>query len=311
MWHAGKILIHPTKMINMRNFIHAPAGFMVAMILLCSLLSCKQQQRQIETVVSVSIQPLKYFVDRLTGNSLEVNIMVSPGASHSTYSPTPQQFRRLSDSGFYIRIGYLGYEQAWIGRLSELNPGMEVLNLSDYTELIRGGEIDHGDHKHEGGIDPHIWMSPAVMKSLLPEISNLIIRTYPDLKEAVEQNCPELMAEIHDLDMVFQSLSKEMEHHSFMIYHPALAYLARDYGFTQISIEHEGKEPSPAMLQRIIRDAREHNIPVIFIQTEYDMRSAELISRETGAPLAQINPENYDYFEIMNEVIGHMREYMK
>jgi len=281
------------------------------MILMISLSSCRQQSGEVETVVTVSIQPMKYFIDRLTGNALEVNVMVPPGASHSTYSPAPQQFRRLSDSGFYIRVGYLGYEQAWIGRLRELNPTMEVLNLSDHTALIQGDEIDHGDHKHEGGIDPHIWMSPRVMQDLLPNIKEIIVRVYPDLEEVVAENYPVLMAELGELDREFRHLPQELTHNSFMIYHPALTYLARDYGFTQISIEHEGKEPSPAMLQRIIRDARDHHIPVIFIQAEYDMRSAELISKETGAKMAQIRPEGYDYLQIMHQVIGHMREYMK
>ncbi len=273
--------------------------------------ACQQTDRQPEMVVSVSIQPLQYFIDRLTDEALEVNVMVPPGASHSTYSPTPQQFMRLSDSGFYIRIGYLGYEQAWIGRLRELNPDMEVLNLSEHTELIVGEEIDHGDHTHEGGIDPHIWMSPRVMQSLLPKIRDMVVAIYPELDEVVQRNYPLLADEMAEMDRLFESVHTELANHSFMIYHPALTYLARDYGFNQISIEHEGKEPSPAMMQRIIRDAKAHDIPVIFIQAEYDMRSAELIGRETGAQLAQINPEGYNWQEIMTEVAELMREHMR
>lgn len=295
----------------MRRNVFTLSGFLAALTLLSFSPGCQRSAKQPEPVVTVSIQPVKYFIDRLTDGALEVNVMVPPGASHSTYSPTPQQFRRLSDSGIYIRIGYLGYEQAWIGRLSELNPGMTVLNLSDHTELIRGEEVDHGDHTHEGGIDPHIWMSPAVMQSLLPEIKEAIVNVYPDLGTIVEENYPVLDAEIKEVDETFRQLSSELGQKSFMIYHPALTYLARDYGFNQISVEHEGKEPSPAMLGRIIRDAREHEIPVIFIQAEYDMRSAELISSETGASLAQINPEGYDWHEIMNDIIALMREHMQ
>lgn len=285
---------------------------MISSIMLTMLLpGCQQRDRSPEMIVTVSIQPVSYFVDRLTDGALEVNVMVPPGASHSTYAPTTQQFMRLSDSGIYIRIGYLGYEQAWIGRLRELNPDMTVLNLSDHAKLIQGEEIDHGDHVHEGGIDPHIWMSPRVMQSLLPKIRDVILDVYPELTEIVEQNYPVLEEELATFDQAFRQLSEELTHKSFMIYHPALTYLARDYGFTQISIEHEGKEPSPAMLSRIIRDAREHDIPVIFIQAEYDMRSAELVSRETGAKLAQIKPEAYNWNEIMSEVLTLMHKHLR
>ncbi len=253
-------------------------------------------------VISTSILPLKYFIDRLTEEMIDVNVMVPPGASHGSYSPTPLQFKKLSDSGLYVRIGYLGYEQAWIGRLRELNPSMEVLALSDHIELIQGGEIDHGDHKHEGGIDPHIWMSPEIMLQLLPMIRDALIEVYPDLQRIIEKNYPALTEDIAAVHQEFVNLSDKLAQKSFMIYHPALTYLARDYGFNQVSIEHEGKEPSPAMLSRIIRDAREFSIPVIFIQEEYDMRSAELIGKETGARLVQINPLAYNWIESMQSI---------
>lgn len=303
--------LHPTKKAKMNKYTH-PSLFMISSVMLVLLFSgCRQRDRSPEMIVTVSIQPLGYFVDRLTDGALELNVMVPPGASHSTYAPTTQQFMRLSDSGIYLRIGYLGYEQAWIGRLRELNPEMTVLNLSDHTELIQGEELDHGDHVHEGGIDPHIWMSPRVMQLLLPKIRDVILGVYPELTQLVEQNYPSLAEELAAFDEAFIRLSEELTQKSFMIYHPALTYLARDYGFTQISIEHEGKEPSPAMLRRIIRDAREHNIPVIFIQAEYDMRSAELVSRETGAKLAQIQPEAYNWNEIMSDVLTLMREHLR
>ncbi len=285
------------------------ARLMVVGLLAFGLQACSQGLRkQSERIVSVSIQPIGYFVDRLTENALHLNVMVPSGVSHGAYSPTPQQFMRLSDCDMYLRIGYLGYEQAWIGRLNELNPSMKVINLSEHVTLIRGMEIDHGDHKHEGGVDPHIWMSPLVMKDLLPVISNAITKVYPEMEAVIVRNYPELESEIDALHHGFMELSATLTNKSFMIYHPALTYLARDYGFTQVSIEHEGKEPSPAMLGRIIREARDYSASVIFIQEEYDMRSAELISKETGARLLQINPLAYDWMASMQGLKRLMQE---
>lgn len=276
----------------------------VAMVwLITGLQSCNQfQNSQATQTVSVSIAPLQYFVDRLTDSVCEVNVMVPTGSSHATYSPTPQQFRKLSDSDIYFRIGYLDYEQAWIDRFQELNKSMKLVNLSDYVELIRGEEVDHGNHKHEGGVDPHIWMSPLVIRDLLPVMRDVLVEEYPELAETITSNYSILMGEVEALHKDFTVLSETLTNKAFMIYHPALTYLARDYGFTQVSIEHEGKEPSPAMLGRIIRDAREYTTRVIFIQEEYDMRSAELISQETGARLLQINPMAYDWMESMHDL---------
>lgn len=279
-------------------------------VLLVTVASCGRQKEN-RDIVSVSIQPLEYFVDRLTGGGLEVNVMVPAGSSHGTYSPTTQQFQRLSDSRLYLRIGYLGYEQAWIGRLNELNPGMRVLNLSDHTMLIRGDVIDHGDHVHEGGIDPHIWMSPAVMMEVLPVMRDFIVESFPDHGDVVRENYPLLESDIIDVHLQLANLNNTLSRRSFMIFHPALTYLARDYGFTQVSIEHEGKEPSPARLAGMIREAREHAIPVVFIQEEYDIRNARLISEETGAEIVRINPLGYNWLETMQELIETLKAHMQ
>ena len=266
--------------------------------------SCKRQTGQdYGPVVSASIIPLEYFVDRLTDKALEVNVMIPPGASHATYSPTTSQFRKLSGSGIYFRIEHLGYEKAWINRLSEMNPHMRVLNLMQGMDLIRGEEIDHGDHVHEGGVDPHIWMSPAVILKILPKMRDAIVEVYPELYETVEHNYLKLTEEIELLDQEMRETVESLSNKRFMIFHPALTYLARDYGLEQIAVERGGKEPSPAMLSHIIREARTYDIPVIFIQREFDVRSADLISRETGAEIVQINPLAYNWDENIRELI--------
>lgn len=263
-----------------------------------------------EPVISVSILPLQYFVDQLSGENLEVNVMIPHGASHGTYSPTTRQMQKLSDSEMYLRIGSLGYEYAFIDRLQELNPRMQVLDLTRHVELIRG-VIDHGDHVHEGGIDPHIWMSPRVMLSLLPVMRDGLLEAYPHLQQQVESNYPALFQQVLEIDKQMDQLTRELQRKRFMIFHPALTYLARDYGLEQISIEHEGKEPGPGQLGRLIQAARDETIRVIFIQAEYDQRNASLVSRETGAQIIQINPLEYNWPRNMNHLMEIFNQYMR
>lgn len=259
-------------------------------------------------IVSVSILPQKYFIDELTGGAIDVNVMIPPGASHATYSPTPMQFQKLSDSRLYIRIGFLGYEQAWIHRLKELNPSMEDLNLSDKTKLIHGEAYQHGDHVHEGGVDPHIWMSPAVMLELLPLMKRSLIDNFPGLKDTIEARYPLLYAKIEASHQKLADATAGLTNRSFLIFHPALTYMARDYGLEQIAIEQDGKEPSPALLARTIAYAKEKGIKVIFIQQEFDVRNAQLVSQETGTKLIQIDPLAYDWVESMDQVIIKLQE---
>ncbi|MFP4065269.1 MAG: metal ABC transporter solute-binding protein, Zn/Mn family [Bacteroidales bacterium] len=130
-----------------------------------------------------------------------------------------------------------------------------------------------------------------------------IIGEYPELEETVIGNYQKLFSQINELHNQWETLSLQLTHDTFMIFHPALTYLARDYGFTQVPVERGGKEPSPATLRRIIDMARNRDIPVIFIQQEFDVRSAQLISEESGAELVQINPLAYSWQEEMEHLL--------
>jgi zinc transport system substrate-binding protein len=273
--------------------------------------ACSGNERN-KNVLSVSILPQKYFVDELSGGAIEVNVMIPPGASHATYSPTPQQFKKLSDSRAYIGIGHLGYEQSWMPRLAELNSEMKLLDLSTKTGLI-AGSCDHHNHDHDHdhhGVDPHIWMSPAVMLELLPHIKSILIETFPEHKAVVEANYRALYDKIAGCHERMENAVAGLSHKQFMIFHPALTYLARDYGLEQIAIEEDGKEPSPAFLASVIRKAKNENIPVIFIQQEYDIRNAEMISKEAGIALVQINPMTYNWVDGMHELTSVIETYL-
>ncbi len=295
----------------MRTITRISYLWVITMALLTGFWGCNQPAASDDKpVISVSVMPLKYFVDRLTNEALEVNVMVPQGASHATYSPTARQMQQLSDSEIYLRISSLGYEQAFIHRLEEMNERMSIVELTQGLELIRGRE-KHGDHYHEGGIDPHVWMSPQVMLDILPVIKQTLMKQYPDMALTLENNFSLLMEEIELIDQQFRQLVPTLSQQRFMIFHPALSYLARDYNLQQVAIEHEGKEPSPVQLERLVREARAEDIPVIFIQEEFDLRNADLVSQETGAEVVQINPLAYNWTDSMRQLLETFRKHLQ
>lgn len=270
---------------------------------------CAIKPRESKELVSATILPQKFFIDKISNGNLAVNVMIPPGESHATYSPTARQFQEMSDSKLYVSMGYIGYEQIWMSRLKELNGEMNTLSLSDKIELITGIE-DHGDHVHEGGIDPHVWMSPKSALKFMPILKDALIKSFPHQKDSFEINYASFEKELIELDLLATEKLTNLKNKQFLIFHPALTYMARDYGLTQVSIEQEGKEPSPAFLASVIEKAKNDNIPVIFIQQEYDVRNAQLVSKEAGIHLVQINPMNYEWLESMKEIINLLDRYL-
>ena len=247
-------------------------------------------------VLFVSILPLKYFTDKIVGDTYKVEVTVPPGVGPETYSPTPKQIMLLSEAKAYFSIGYLGFEQSWLENFRSTNPNLQLFITSKDIDLIRDGE-HHGEHVNLQGVDPHIWSSPKAAVQIAKNICNGMIQIDPGNSELFRKNLSVLQTEIEKVDSTVITLLAKASSKKFIIFHPALGYFARDYGLTQLSIEFEGKVPSPKHLQTVIETAKSENIKFVIIQKEFDQKNAEIIAKETGSKIVQIDPLDYHWPE--------------
>ena len=277
-------------------------------IIIVSLFSCMNQETDGKRVITTSIPPFKYFVEAIAGDGFEVNVIVPPGASPATFEPTPSVIRALGKSDMLILDGYLGYELAWAGQLKEINPGIKTLVLAESQVLIYGEEHQHGDQQHYSGVDPHFWVSPVAAQKMASAILKFLNETWPGESEQFTANYSVVENEIRETGLYLDSLLSGLEQRSFMIFHPALTYLARDYNLEQVAVETEGKEPSPLGLKEFIDHGRSENIGVIFVQREFDKKNALTIASEIGAKVVEIDPLSENWPETVRSLGRALRE---
>ena len=261
------------------------------------LVGCNRVGSGVDTrIITVTISPLKYFVETIGGKDFVVNVMVPPGASPHTYEPMPDQIVGLSKSIAFISDGYLGFELTWMDRFNEINPRMKKLVLADNQDLIFSETAPEGsyENQHEG-VDPHFWISPVSGRIIAESVKNLLVELYPEHRELYNKNLVSLLDTIDKLDNKAKELLGKLPERSFMIFHPALAYIARDYNLNQIAVEYEGKEPSPSQLKNIIDLGKSTNTKFIIVQKEFDRKYADEIANEIGAKVYVIDPLSEDW----------------
>ena len=258
-------------------------------------------QKNEKPILTVTLEPLRYFTEAIAGGHYEVVSMVPKGSSPESYDPTPQQLVALSRSQAYFRIGYIGFEQAWMKKLQANAPEMKVFDTSRGVDFIRGEGHWHGDHFHEGGVEPHIWNSTRNAIIIAENIYEALCELDAIHQEEYKNRLDSLKETIAQTDANVCTFLENADS-TFLIYHPALSYFARDYGLKQISIEENGKEPSPAQLKALIETCRKEKAHVIFVQQEFDQRNAQLIADELGVNVVPINPLSYDWDEEMVRV---------
>jgi len=276
------------------------------LILLPVLFSCQTSTKKpTEKIVFASILPLQYFTDQITGKSYTCEVMVPPGVGPETYNPTPRQMAEMSKAGAYFANGFLGFEEAYLDKFQSINPSLTFINTSTGVDLIHAEDHNHGDMQHEKGVDPHTWSSPEGAKIIAKNIFDGMVKIDPKNKEKFQANLDKLISKIDSVDSAVKSILTNIPSRTFMVFHPALGYFARQYGLEQLSIEFEGKVPTPRHVQNIVLQAKAQKISYIMIQKEFDIENAEIISNETGSKIIQIDPLAYDW---PNEMLSLARK---
>ena len=255
-------------------------------------------QKSKNKILFVSILPLKYFTDKIVGDTYTVEVTVPPGVGPETYSPTPKQMMLLGEAKGYFSIGYLGFEQTWLENFKSTNPNLQIFATSKDVNLIKD-EDQHEGHVHIQGVDPHIWSSPKTARQIAKNICDGMIKIAPEHQDLYRKNLNTLLLEIEKVDSTITTLLSHATAKKFIIFHPALGYFARDYGLEQLSIEFEGKVPSPKHLQTVIETAKSEKIRFVLIQKEFDKENAVIIAKETGSKIIQIDPLEYNWPEQM------------
>jgi zinc transport system substrate-binding protein len=259
---------------------------------------------QLQTTVSIA--PMKYFVERIGGENVKANIMVKAGSSPATYEPQPRQMAELSRSEIYFSIG-VPFEKAWLPRLKSANSNLEIVNLGSCVvhqpmQAHVHEESGHEEHAHEGHhhsdkiMDPHIWLAPQLVRIISQQIRDTLIEHDPANAPAYVRNYLSFAAEINNLDSeLLEIFTRKGKKFSFMVYHPSWGYFASSYGLTQIPIELEGKEPSPKELAQLIKLAKKNSVKAIFIQPQFSRKSARAIASSIGAQVQTADPLAEDW----------------
>ncbi len=254
--------------------------------------------------VVTSVPPQAYIVKRIGGDRVNVQYIIPAGASPATYSPTPRQVVAISTCQIYFKVGHKNFlfERRHVNPLLQDNQDISVVNMCpDCIQVPVTDEHDdsiHERHDHDlSSSDPHLWISFEYVQHSAEELCSVLVAIDQVNKNEYQKNCTILLNDIDVLKEKIANQYSSLDRPSFMVYHPVWGYFASEFGVEQIAIEHEGKEPSPADLVRLIQLARSRDIKTIVVQSGFSTKGAEVIANEIGAKILELDPLAYDWLE--------------
>jgi len=234
--------------------------------------------------VSVSILPQKFVIDKISNNSIDVNVMIPKGASPVSYSPKPRQLFGLKKSKIYFSVG-VPFEKAWLNKFRSVNPKIEIIYFGKYLKTDK---------------NPHIWLDPIFLIDEAKVVKEALIKLEPSKKTFYENNYKKFKKECLNLDKTFR---ETLNHQKFIIFHPNLYYFAKRYNLTEIALEKQGKEPSIKYLLKIIKIAKQNNIKLVLTSPEFSKKSAKFLAQKIGGKVIDFSALDYDIFNNLKRVV--------
>ncbi|QIA06316.1 metal ABC transporter solute-binding protein, Zn/Mn family [Draconibacterium halophilum] len=262
----------------------------------------KEEKSAAADVVTVSILPQKTFVEKIAGDDFEVNLLIPPGSSPAAYTLLPSQLKDITRSAIWFRIGYIGFEHSWSDKIAQANSDMKVVNISEGLDLIADKMEQHGDHVHIDGVDPHVWLSPVLVKQMAKVILDELSTLKPEKAAEYQTNYLRFVKECDQLHVDLKNQLKDYAGRKFIVFHPSLSYYAREYGLDQHSLETGGKEPTPQLLRNVVDMAKTEGIKIVYIQSEFDREHARVFADEIGGEIIQIWPLNPEWEENLRHI---------
>ncbi len=263
-------------------------------------------------LVMVSIPPQEYFVEKIAGGRVEVDAALPPGASPAAYEPGPAEMRQVTEADLYLSIG-VPFERAWLPRLESANPGLPVvathLGVNRLPIDRYGAHADEGEHGHghgHGSPDPHIWLSPKLVRVQADTIASALSRLDPQGDSIYSANLAAFHRELDSLQQRIGTVLQDARVDTFVVFHPAWGYFADEFGLFQLPIEVQGQEPSPSELAHLVEVAGGLTDPVVLVAPQFSRRSAETLAGEIGARVEVADPLAEDWAANLVEVAGRI-----
>lgn len=230
------------------------------------LSSCNNSIDNGKLTVVTTIFPIYDIVKSITDDTVNIDLMISPGQDIHSYDPSTDDIITVKKSDLFIYIG--DNMETWVPDLTKNQPEMFVLELTK-DERIKLSSLEHHEHhEHDHNVDMHIWTNPYYVLIMVELITNALIEVNPSYKELYKSNALEYTQEVNkiidDINEIVDNKKRDTLYFGapFAFYYFTTAFgLEHKTVYDTCSIE---VEPTIDKILSINKEIIEKNIPVVY-----------------------------------------------
>lgn len=158
------------------------------------------------------------------------------------------------------------------------------------------GEHDHeaeAGHDHEHGeYNAHIWLDPRNAQAMTLTIADALAKRLPDQADLIQRNAQAYADDLSALHEELAAALSGLTRKDIVTFHEVFPYFAQAYGLNVVAVVtlEPDQALSPAMVSDLVAKVREHGLPPLFTEPQYEDRAARAVAQETGAQVYELDP---------------------
>jgi len=280
---------------------------------LLGTLSCKPSITNPKKSIVVTYSILGSIVKDLVGDNANVTISIPNGLDPHEWEPSARDIETINKADLVVANG-LGLEGGMEKTLGTAKSnGVKFFTTSDYITVrhVGTGEgIPSGDPDQAvGAVDPHLWMDPVAIKSI---VSALAIEIKNDFNLDVAAQAQNLESRLDSLNNEVANIVAAIpqENRKLVTGHESMGYFAQRYGFKLVGVIIPSLSSqagvSAADLAALKKAIQDNQVKAIFTELGTSPTVANAIGDETGVKVVELAthtlPGDSSYFTFMRNL---------
>lgn len=236
-------------------------------------------------VVITALHPLADAIRRVGGDAVVVVDLVPVGDSPHELELTPRQREEILEADVAVVLGkgfQPGVEAAAARRDGATLSVLESLDLPDRPDGV------------DGPIDPHVWLDPTIMGSIVTALADAVATVVPDERDGILDRAANIVEENVRLDAQLRIGLADCTRDAIVSHHESFGWFAKRYGLTNVGfdapIPDDDPAPDPAYQARAEQMIDDADVATLFVDTLFPPSWVDVVAEERGLDTAVLNP---------------------
>lgn len=263
--------------------------------------------------VVASFYAMKEITQAIGGDKVDVRTLIPEGTEPHEFQPTTRSMKDLSRARVLVIQG-LGMEP-WAEEMVKAAENKDLVQVVAAQQVQPIQNEEKEEIREHGQYDPHAWLSPSCAQLEARAIADGLAKADPANRAYYEANADKFVARLQTLEDKYKEKFRQVHRKDFVTGHAAFAYVCRDFGLEQSSVEgvFASGEPNARQLAALVEFCRERGVKTIFTEAAVSPKTSQSLAREVGAKVVPIHTlegseGEGDYLQQMEENLERIYE---